>query len=133
MIYALDSNIVSYALKDDEAILSRIEEEAARKNSIVIPPIVYYEVKRWLYLTQSIRKERSFKNLCGQAVAPLDEDTLEKAAQIYAQLTRIGKLTSDADILIAAFCIVNQYVLVTNNEKHFIDIEGLKMTNWAAS
>ena len=34
------------------------------------------------------------------------------------------------DILIAAFCVVNDYLLVTDNTKHFKDIDGLQFVNW---
>jgi predicted nucleic acid-binding protein len=36
----------------------------------------------------------------------------------------------DADILIAAFCLYNNYILVTDNTKHFINIKGLNTVNW---
>jgi len=42
----------------------------------------------------------------------------------------IKRRNNFADILIAAFCIINGYTLVTNNEKHFRDIEELDYTNW---
>jgi len=133
MIYALDSNVISYALRKDKAILDRIAEAARQGNDIIIPPIAYYEVRRWLNVTGATSKERYFNELCGNAVASLDVAALKKAAQIYADLHRKGRPTSDADILIAAFCIVNQCVLVTNNERHFSDIDELKKTNWVES
>ena len=36
----------------------------------------------------------------------------------------------DADILIAAFCIKHGLTPVTNNLKHFEDIEELPLANW---
>ena len=36
----------------------------------------------------------------------------------------------DADILIAAFCLHNNYILVTDNIKHFKNIKGLNTVNW---
>jgi predicted nucleic acid-binding protein len=56
---------------------------------------------------------------------------LEHAATVYAALRRSGRTVEDADILISAFCIVNGYTLVTNNTKHFADIDGLQLANWA--
>lgn len=41
-----------------------------------------------------------------------------------------GELIEDADLLIAATCIVNDLVLITNNRKHFSRIEGLDIENW---
>ena len=54
----------------------------------------------------------------------------EKAAEVYLQLKQKGELIGDADVLIAAYCMVNDYVLVTENIKHFSRIEGLKYANW---
>jgi predicted nucleic acid-binding protein len=39
----------------------------------------------------------------------------------------------DGDYLIAAFCIVKDYTLVTGNTRHFERIDGLKYVNWKVS
>ena len=54
----------------------------------------------------------------------------EKAADIYALSRKNGKPIEDTDILVAAFCIVNNYTLVTNNVKHFEDVDGLIFKKW---
>ena len=46
MIYALDSNIISYMLKNDKAVNQHFENTIKDTDSYVIPPIVFYEVKR---------------------------------------------------------------------------------------
>ena len=43
---------------------------------------------------------------------------------------RRGELIEDADILIAASCLVEGIVLVTDNEEHFRRIEKLEIENW---
>ncbi|GHU53286.1 hypothetical protein FACS1894200_13840 [Spirochaetia bacterium] len=63
--------------------------------------------------------------MCG-----MDTGTAEIAARIYADLKKRGLLIEDADILIAAFCIQNDYILVTNNSKHFKNIGNLNSINW---
>ena len=55
---------------------------------------------------------------------------LEVAARTYANLRKKGKTIGDADIMIAAFCVVNDYTLVTANIKHFTDIDGLQLVDW---
>jgi len=52
------------------------------------------------------------------------------AAQIYAELYVKRFTVKDSDILIAAFCIANGYILVTNNTKDFENIDGLQMVDW---
>lgn len=40
-------------------------------------------------------------------------------------------LIEDADIFIGAISIWYDSILITNNEKHFKRIEGLKIENWS--
>lgn len=46
----------------------------------------------------------------------------------YYEISR--GLIEDADLFIAAVCIVNDLQLITNNKKHFSRIHGLKTENW---
>jgi len=55
---------------------------------------------------------------------------LEEAIKVYVQERRAKRNTEDADILIAAFCLHNSYILVTDNTKHFQDIADLHLVNW---
>ncbi|MCL2773729.1 MAG: hypothetical protein FWD71_10305 [Oscillospiraceae bacterium] len=58
----------------------------------------------------------------------------EKSIELYVKLisdgTPIGKDGKESDIFTAAFCIINDYILVTNNTKHFANIKELKTINW---
>ncbi len=54
----------------------------------------------------------------------------DEAARIYAALKQRGKIIDDADILIAAYCIVSGFTLITANVRHFERIEGLQWVNW---
>jgi predicted nucleic acid-binding protein len=49
---------------------------------------------------------------------------------IYIRLRKSGIIIDDADILIAAYCIQNNYTLVSNNMKHFEGMENLQVENW---
>jgi len=55
-----------------------------------------------------------------------------KAADVYIDLKQKGQLIGDADILITAYCLANNYTLVTNNTGDFGRINGLKHVNWYA-
>ena len=130
--YALDSNIVSFLLKKNKNIAIQIEKEVTAGNEIVIPPIVYYEVKRGLLCADAHSQMRSFMEFCaGNKVDDINLPVLNKAADIYVSLRNRGIGTEDADILIAAHCIVNGYTLVTNNTKHFESIKDLTFIDWS--
>ena len=120
MTYALDTNTVSYAIQADVRVKDRIRAALAEKHSLVIPPVTYYEIRRGFKHKSAPEKEKSFTNMC--RLYPVGEMSIaawERATDIYALSRRSGNPTGDADILIAAFCIVNGYTLVTNNAKAF--------------
>jgi tRNA(fMet)-specific endonuclease VapC len=52
--------------------------------------------------------------------------------KIRKELKDKGQPISDMDMLIAAIAMANELVLVTNNEKEFRRISGLKIENWKA-
>ena len=55
---------------------------------------------------------------------------LESAIDIYVQERKEKRNIEDADVFIAAFCIHNNHILVTDNAKHFENIKGLHTVNW---
>ena len=63
MIYALDSNIISYILRDSKDVKQRWRQEENAGNRSVIPLVVYYEVQRGLPANGAIKKLRLFENL----------------------------------------------------------------------
>ena len=129
--FALDTNIVSYVLQGRDDASSRLEAETKRGNQVVIPPIVYYEIRRGLLASGATRKARLFDELLSDIkVDNIDTATLDIAASEYARLKKTGQPISDADLLIGAYCVEKGYILVTNNEKHFSLISGLTIVNW---
>jgi len=129
--FALDTNIVTYYLKGNQIIINRVTEETDNKNIIVIPPMVFYEIKRWLLTINSNRKLTLFETMCSlSGIDPIDRKILEAASVIFSDFQKRGITLGDNDILIAAYCIQNDLTLVTNNEQHFNNIANLKMINW---
>jgi predicted nucleic acid-binding protein len=131
-MYALDSNIVSYFLKKDSVVREKFLTATTQNNRFVMPAIVYFEVKRWLLERGAKNKEADFSEFCQSVpLGEFDKRVWHLAASIYVQARKKGKpIDDDADLLIAAFCIVNGYTLVTNNTRHFENIDGLDCVNW---
>ena len=129
--YALDANIVTYYLKGDKTIIDRVSAETDNGNSIIIPPMVFYEIKRWLLTLNAVKKLELFENMCLlSGIDTIGKEILEIAALIYSDLQKKGVAIGDNDILIASYCLYHDITLITNNEKHFKNITNLKMTNW---
>ena len=55
MTYALDSNIISYLIKDDAALYARINKAIDDGARCIIPPVVYYEVNERLRSRDPLR------------------------------------------------------------------------------
>lgn len=129
--YALDSDIVSYYLKGNKTINDRITSETLDGNIIIIPPIVFFEIKRWLLIINSSKKLMLFETMCSlSGIGSINRKILEATSTIFSGLQKRGILIGDNDILIAAYCIHHDLTLVTNNEQHFKHIANLKMIKW---
>ena len=50
--------------------------------------------------------------------------------KIRKELKDKGQPISDMDMLIASIAMANELIMVTNNEKEFKRISGLKIENW---
>ncbi|MCL1863582.1 MAG: type II toxin-antitoxin system VapC family toxin [Defluviitaleaceae bacterium] len=131
MTYALDSNIISYLLKDNDCVYNRYFDALSQGNKCAIPLIVYYEVKRGLKANDANKKMRSFEKLCFDiGVDDLTQEDINVASDIYAERKRNGTPIEDTDLLIAAQCMTQGYTLVTHNTKHFEHIMGLELEDW---
>ncbi|MDR1286371.1 MAG: PIN domain-containing protein [Treponema sp.] len=128
--YALDSNIITYYLKKNTKIMDKIDNERQKGNKLIIPPMVYYESIRGLIYLNATTKLKLFNKLCSNGVGIINKDILDIAVSIYITLQKKGITIGDNDILIAAFCLKHNLVLITNNTKHFENINGLITENW---
>ena len=136
MVYALDSNTVSYFLRSEGNVRQRFEQEIAQiGNPYAIPFVVAYEVRRWLRdkptrqtKKLSLQFDALFQNV--EVRAEMPSAVWEKAVEIYISLKQKGQLIGDVDIIIAAYCLVNGYTLVTRNTDDFKRIDSLLFVNW---
>ncbi|KAA6185412.1 tRNA(fMet)-specific endonuclease VapC [Thiohalocapsa marina] len=82
----------------------------------------------------SMNPERNLTRLEGivarMAVLPLDESAAVHAGQIRAELAKQGTPIGPYDQLIAGHARSQGLVLVTNNEKEFSRVAGLRVENW---
>ena len=109
-----------------------VRSELQKGNRVIIPPIVYYEVKRGLMANNAPKKLEAFEGICNMlGVEDMGKGSMDAAAKIYDTQRQRGRPVEDTDILIAAFCINRDYTLVTDNVKHFEVIDDLRFINWA--
>ena len=128
--YALDTDITSYYLKGNTKLIDRINNEV-KDGTIVIPPIVYFEIKKWLLKNNAKAKLNAFEVLLAKyGVDIITKETLDASLAVYIDLKSKNITIDAADIFIAGYCIQNNYILITNNTEHFKNINNLKIDNW---
>jgi predicted nucleic acid-binding protein len=131
--FGLDSNIISFDLKDNAIVKRNIDQRVDANIKVLVPPFAYYEVKRGLVDAKATRQLRSFEELLARCpVGPISHAVFESAVDIYVGLKAKGRLCDENDIYIAAFCKTYGLTLVTNNTKHFESIPGLALEDWSA-
>jgi tRNA(fMet)-specific endonuclease VapC len=129
--HALDTNIVAYFLKNDNVIQNKLNEEINKGNGFVIPPTVYFEIQNWLLKNSSKKRAAIFERMYSEkGIGVIDKDVLDIASKAKLKMQQQGKSISDDDLLIAAYCVKHNLPLVTNNTRHFINVEGLEILNW---
>lgn len=129
-MYCLDSSTVVEYLRGDAKVKSRLDEVAHSK--IYITAITLCELFKGAYLSANTEENLSLINSLFDYfyILELEDNSAEIYGQKYSELKKIGKLTQDFDLLIAAICMANNVVLVTRNKKHFENIKGLKVEIW---
>ena len=131
MIYALDTNILILLMDGNENVIKKRNKATSLGDNFIIPPVADYEVRRGLLYKPSPRKEKIYFSLRHHyGIGTMTPQMWIKSADIYTRLRKIGFTVSDNDIFIAAFCLLNNYTLVTRNTKDFENIDRLKQVNW---
>ncbi len=131
MTYLLDTNIVSFAIKNNLIIKEKLEELRSQEELISISCITYFEVKRGLFAVKASKQLDRFDDFCKDfQIIFLDNLAIvEKAAEIHANLRLRGLPIQTEDILIAATAIVKDFILVSN-DSDLLRVEGLSLENW---
>ena len=128
--YMLDTNIVIFTMKNrTDSVRERFKKHHGR---MCISSITYMELV--FSAERSSNPDRNLTSLEGfvarMDVLPLDDSAAAHAGQIRAELARLGMPIGPYDQLIAGHARSQGLVLVTNNEKEFARVPGLRTENW---
>jgi tRNA(fMet)-specific endonuclease VapC len=131
MRFLLDTNICIYALKQREAVLKRLLAE--RPIDVCLSVITEAELRTGAAKSASATKTTRLLENFLRPLTVLDftsEDALAYA-DVRAKLERAGTPIGPLDTLIAAQALARKLTLVSNNEREFKRIAGLRLENWA--
>jgi tRNA(fMet)-specific endonuclease VapC len=131
--YLLDTNICIYIRqKRPEAVLRRFSR--LRPGEAALSVITYgellYGAARSKQRVEALDRLREL--LHWLPALPLPETAAEAYGTIRAELASKGEMIGNNDLWIAAHAVATGLTLVTNNEKEFRRVRGLKIQNWAA-
>lgn len=130
LTYMLDTDTISYALRGIGDVSRRLLEHppsACCLSSISLAELRFGAAKR------KSRKLASLIDTFAGAVqvVPFDERAAAAFGTLAAALLAKGSPIGNFDTLIAAHAKALRLTLVTNNLKHFRQVDGLSVENWA--
>ena len=130
--YLLDTNICIYIRqKRPEEVLRRFRK--LRPGEAALSVITYGELQygaaKSAQRESALERLRELVNLLPALSLP--ETAGEAYGMIRAQLESRGEMIGNNDLWIAAHAMAARLTLVTNNEREFRRVRGLKIQNWA--
>jgi len=129
--YLLDTNICIYIAKyNPPSVRERFTQYAA--NELAMSVITLGELCFGAEKSQA--RERAMavidelSNLMN--IEALTDDVIGHYGEIRAALQKSNQMIGNNDLWLAAHARANDWILVTNNEKEFLRVGGLRVENW---
>jgi tRNA(fMet)-specific endonuclease VapC len=129
-LHLLDTNILIAALKGSPKVRQRLEDMplgALRLSAIVLGELEFGAEKSAQGERNRARLEALARRL---PLVGIDHDTTRRYAQVRALLERQGMPIGANDTWIAAQALAIDATLVTDNEREFSRVPGLRLENW---
>jgi tRNA(fMet)-specific endonuclease VapC len=131
LVYLLDTNIFIYIRQGRPEAVRRFSKLRAGEAAVSIISYgeLFFGAAKRGQRPEDLERLRALMQLLPCLTLP------EAAAEIYgavrAELESKGQAISNNDLWIAAHALASGLTLVTNNEKEFRRVRGLKVQNWA--
>lgn len=133
--YMLDTCICSFIMREmPPSVIKRLEAAVVGHHRVLISAITYQEMKYGLLGKKASPKHavlvaEFLKRV--DAVLPWDRDAVDASVEIKRDLMAKGTPIGENDTAIAGHAIAAGCVLVTNNTREFLRVEGLPVEDWA--
>jgi len=130
-VYLIDTDTMVCALNGEPLVVQRFKERAQEPKAISV--ISYGELlfgaMRSARMQENLAKVRRIRELF--PVLDVSQAVMETFASLKAELLSRGRPVSEFDLVIASTAITLNCALVTNNERHFRPVPGLRTENWS--
>ncbi len=131
MKHLLDTDTCIYALKRNASVLERLLSRS--RSDIAVSVITEAELRTGAAKSSTPEKT---SHLLENFLRPLTVVEFTSAdattyARLRAKLERAGTPIGPLDTLIAAQAVSRKLVLVTNNQREFGRVPGLRLENWS--
>jgi tRNA(fMet)-specific endonuclease VapC len=130
-MYLLDTDILIYSLKGHETVKSNLTSHLQDPMGISAVTLMelYYGAYKSQKVESNLAKVKTIENTI--EIIPVNQILVEIFGLLKSKLENEGTRLDDFDLILAATALTHNFVLVTNNEKHFSSIDGLKIENWS--
>ncbi|HEX7476857.1 MAG TPA: type II toxin-antitoxin system VapC family toxin [Polyangiales bacterium] len=131
MRFLLDTDTCIYALKQDEAVLQNLLAHSPADVGVSV--ITEAELRTGAAKSASAAKTLRLLERFLQPIEIADFVSADAAsyAAIRAKLERAGTPIGPLDTLIAAQAVARKLTLVSNNQREFRRVPGLRVENWS--
>jgi tRNA(fMet)-specific endonuclease VapC len=131
--FLLDTNICIYIRRrKPEAVLQRFR--TLRQGEAVLSVITFgellYGAAKSAQSAEAFQRLEALTNLLPVLAMPIE--AAESYGVMRSELERKGEMIGNNDLWIAAHAKAAWLTLVTNNEKEFRRVRGLKIQNWVS-
>lgn len=131
MKYLLDTNTcIQYLNGRSQSVFDRLNALSAE--NIYLCSIVKLELRygalRSQISEQVLAEQAQFTNRF--VSLPFDDNAHRYAAQVRAELARLGTPIGPFDLLIASIALTHNLILVTHNTREFSRVPDLKIEDW---
>lgn len=131
MSYLIDTNIIVYGIKGDSVVHDYFikNENIPKSISVITYGELLFGAKKSQNREKNIAIVYRIKELF--PIIDVDKAIIETFSELKVNLQKAGSPIDDFVLLIASTALTMNSILVTNNEKHFNRIKGLKIENWS--
>ena len=127
----LDTDICIYIIKrKPPSVLKRLE--SFQPGQLAMSAITFAELMNGAKKSQHVETNIAKLNALGEVldIRPFDKKAAVSYGDVRSTLEKKGETIGGNDLLIAAHALSLGWTLVTNNEREFSRVEGLKIDNW---